>query len=84
MNDLNPILYTIRPGDTLYNLAIQYGTTVQELINTNLALDPYNLRVGQQIYIYPHYNKYSNDYWISINQINLLRQMDLVWEQHIM
>lgn len=26
MNDLNPILYTIRPGDTLYNLAIQYGT----------------------------------------------------------
>lgn len=46
MNDLNPILYTIRPGDTLYNLAIQYDTTVQELINTNLALDPYNLRVG--------------------------------------
>lgn len=84
MNDLNPILYTIRPGDTLYNLAIQYGTTVQELINTNLALDPYNLRVGQQIYIYPHYNNYSNDYWISINQVNLLRQMDLVWEQHIM
>lgn len=52
MNDLNPILYTIRPGDTLYNLA----TTVQDLINTNLALDPYNLRVGRQIYIYPNYN----------------------------
>lgn len=84
MNDLNPILYTIRPGDTLYNLAIQYGTTVQDLIDTNLALDPYNLRVGQQIYIYPGYNNFSNDYWVSVNQLNLQRNMDLVWEQHIM
>ena len=58
MNNTNPILYTIKPGDTLYNIANQYGTTVQELINTNLALDPYNLRVGQQIYIYPNFNSY--------------------------
>lgn len=79
MNDLNPILYTIQPGDTLYNLAIQYGTTVQELINTNLALDPYSLRVGQQIYIYPGFNN-----CISRNQVDLLNQMNLVWEQHIM
>lgn len=50
MNDY-PVLHTIKPGDTLYNLAIMYGTTVQEIINTNLALDPYNLRIGQQIYI---------------------------------
>ncbi len=28
---MNPILYTIRPGDTLYNLAIQYGTTVEDI-----------------------------------------------------
>lgn len=78
MNDLNPILYTIRPGDTLYNLATQFGTTVQDIINTNLSLDPYNLRIGQQIYIYP------NSYWVSINQVNLLKQMNLAWEQHIM
>ena len=51
MNNINPIVYTIKPGDTLYNLAIQYGTTVQDIINNNLALDPYSLRVGQQIYI---------------------------------
>lgn len=84
MNDLNPILYTIRPGDTLYNIAIQYGTTVQELMDTNLALNPYDLRVGQQIYIYPRYNSYSNDYWISINHVNLLTQMNLMWLEHIM
>lgn len=78
MNDLNPIVHIIKPGDTLYNLANQYGTTVQELINTNLALDPYNLRVGQKIYIYP------NNYCISRVQVELLKTMNLVWEQHIM
>lgn len=46
MNDY-PVLHTIKPGDTLYNLAIMYGTTVQEIMNTNSALDPYNLRIGQ-------------------------------------
>ena len=83
MNDINPILYTIKPGDTLYNLAMQYGTTVQDIIGTNLALEPYNLRVGQRIYIYPDYNQ-NNDYWVSRNEVRLLEQMNLVWEQHIM
>lgn len=76
---MNPILYTIRPGDTLYKLAMQYGTTVQSIIDVNMALNPYNLRVGQQIYIYPNH-----EYWISMNQVELIRQMNLVWEQHIM
>lgn len=81
MNNSNPIIYTIRPGDTLYNLAMQYGTTVQELMNNNLSLDPYNLRVGQQIYIYPNF---SNNFWMSVNQVNLLEQMNLAWLQHVM
>ena len=79
MNEINPILYTIRPGDTLYKLAMQYGTTVQSIIDNNMALNPYNLRVGQQIYIYPNH-----EYWISMNQVQLIKQMNLVWEQHIM
>ena len=83
MNEMNPILYTIRPGDTLYNLAMQYGTTVQNIIDTNVALNPYNLRVGQQIYIYPN-DVQIPSYWVSMNQVQLLKQMNLVWEQHIM
>lgn len=83
MNEMNPILYTIRPGDTLYNLAMQYGTTVQNIIDSNMALNPYNLRVGQQIYIYPN-DVQNPSYWISMNQVQLLKQMNLVWEQHIM
>ena len=83
MNEINPILHIIQPGDTLYNLAMQYGTTVQDIMDNNIALNPYNLRVGQQIFIYPNYEQDSN-YWISIHQVKLLEQMNLVWEQHIM
>ena len=43
MNNSTPILHIIRPGDTLYNLALMYNTTVKDIININLALDPYNL-----------------------------------------
>ena len=60
-----------------------YGTTVQEILNTNLALDPYCLRVGQEIYIYPHSNN-PYDYWISINQVNLLLNMNLAWLEHVL
>lgn len=83
MNNSDPILHTIRPGDTLYHLANMYGTTVQEIMDTNLALDPYSLRVGQQIYIYPHFNN-PYDYWISIHQVNLLRNMNLAWLEHVL
>lgn len=82
MNETNPILHTIRPGDTLYNLAVMYCTTVQNIIDTNMPMDPYNLRIGQQIYIYPNCNQ--NNYGISLNEVRLLQQMNLVWEQHIM
>lgn len=78
---MNPILYVIRPGDTLFNLANKFGVTVQEIVNSNLALDPYNLRVGQQIYIYP---RLPSNYWWNIHQVDLLKRMNLVWEQHIM
>ena len=82
MDYSTPIIHTIRPGDTLYSLALMYGTTVQEIINNNLALDPYNLRVGQQIYIFPNSNN-PNDYWISVNEVNLLSNMNLAWLEHI-
>lgn len=82
MNNINPIVYIIQPGDTLYNIAIRFGTTVQNLINMNLDLEPYNLRVGQRIYIYPN-NQVMNN-CISQNQVQLINEMNLVWEQHIM
>ncbi len=43
--------YTIRPGDTLYMLAIRYNTTVEAIMRLNPGIDPNNLQVGQVICI---------------------------------
>lgn len=44
-------LYTIKAGDTLYNLALQYNVTVQEIIAANPGIDPNRLQIGQVICI---------------------------------
>ena len=41
--------YTVKPGDTLYNLAIQYRIPIHIIMMHNPGLDPYNLQVGQKI-----------------------------------
>jgi LysM repeat protein len=44
-------MYTIRSGDTLYNLARKYDITLYELLNANKSINPYNLQIGQVICI---------------------------------
>lgn len=39
--------HVVRSGDTLWRLAQQYGTTVQELVNLNEIANPDLIRVGQ-------------------------------------
>lgn len=43
--------YTIKSGDTLYNLAIKYNTTVEAIMALNPGIDPNNLQIGQVICI---------------------------------
>lgn len=43
--------YVIRYKDTLGNIALFYNTTVQDILNSNLGIDPNALQVGQQICI---------------------------------
>ena len=43
--------YTIRSGDTLYNLAIRFNTSVDAIIRANPGINPNNLQIGQVICI---------------------------------
>lgn len=43
--------YTVRSGDTLYAIALRYGTTVQQLVSLNNISNPNLIRVGQVLRI---------------------------------
>lgn len=47
----NYFLYTIKAGDTLYKLSITYGVSLSSIFEANPGVDPYQLRIGQQIKI---------------------------------
>lgn len=44
-------LYTIRTGDTLSNLAVRFGITVEAILAANPGIDPLRLQIGQVICI---------------------------------
>lgn len=51
---LNPMytgyaVHTIRPGDTIYRLAVSYGTSVRAIETANPDLDPFNLTAGSSV-----------------------------------
>ena len=56
------IQYTIQPGDNLWDLAEEYGTTVDDIMAANPGIDPYNLQVGQIIWIDPPRGGYRGGY----------------------
>lgn len=43
--------YVVQPGDTLFSIAIQFGVTVDDLINANTLANPNILSTGTEIYI---------------------------------
>lgn len=43
--------YQIQPGDTLVKIARQYETTVDLIMSANPSIQPYNLQIGQTIYV---------------------------------
>jgi LysM repeat protein len=46
-----PRTYTVKPGDSLYVIAIKYGTTVAALASLNNIADPNNIKIGQVLNI---------------------------------
>ncbi|HHY90978.1 MAG TPA: LysM peptidoglycan-binding domain-containing protein [Clostridiales bacterium] len=48
---LGYVIYTIRPGDTLYQIARRHYTTVAAIATANPGINPYNLQIRQQIVV---------------------------------
>jgi LysM repeat protein len=48
-----PIIYVIEEGDTLLALAIDRGTTVEEILALNPRIQPALLQIGQQVILPP-------------------------------
>lgn len=44
-------IHTVRAGDTVYNLANAYSSSVNGIIAANPGIDIYNLRIGQKLII---------------------------------
>lgn len=75
------ITHIIKQGDTLYNLAKQNNTTVQNILNYNphiIPYSPYNLPVGATLTICNQDNN-----CMSIPNVNLLTTLNNLWEQHV-
>ena len=45
------IIYVVQPGDTLYDLARRFGTTVDAIVAANDIQDPNLIYVGQMLRI---------------------------------
>ena len=43
------IIYFVQPGDTLWNIAKRYKTTVDDIVAASGITNPDKLRVGQKI-----------------------------------
>jgi LysM repeat protein len=45
------IIYIVKPGDTLYKIAMRYGTYIKNLIDFNYLSAPYIIYPGQQLVV---------------------------------
>lgn len=84
------LMYVIRYGDTLWQLARRYKTTVPMILSYNPNLEPYHLQVGSKIIICPGRDLDFHTDNIKpficpepYNKIELINKMRLVWEQHV-
>jgi len=55
----NGIYYSIKQGDSLWKISNQYNLSVEKIMRDNNISSPYNLKVGQKLFI-PRYSSASN------------------------
>jgi LysM repeat protein len=50
-SDGQHVMWTVKPGDTLFSIATQFGTSVKELERLNPTINPAALQVGQTLIV---------------------------------
>lgn len=50
------MIYTVKQGDTIYQIAREYGSTIADIVNANGLTRPDSLVVGQNLFIPPTTN----------------------------
>lgn len=56
--DYSIIMYIVKKDDTLWKIAKQFGSTIEDIVRTNGIEDENNINVGQKLFI-PYYSKTS-------------------------
>ena len=56
--DYSLIIYIVKPGDTLWSIAKNLKSTLEDIIKANAIEDENNIKVGEKLYI-PRYVKYA-------------------------
>ncbi|WP_251861421.1 LysM peptidoglycan-binding domain-containing protein [Clostridium sp. Marseille-Q2269] len=47
------VIYTVRPGDSLYSIAKKFGTSIKELVMFNYLTPPYVIYPNQHLVVVP-------------------------------
>ncbi|WMJ84540.1 LysM peptidoglycan-binding domain-containing protein [Oscillospiraceae bacterium LTW-04] len=81
-------LYTVRPGDSLWQIAQRFHTSIPEIVLLNPELDINNLSIGQTLCIPQEYNPYKTPmqpvpFCISTTEQTLSNHLRMLWEQHV-
>lgn len=79
--------HIIRPYDSIWQLAQQYGTTAEAIIRLNPGLDPYHMYVGQAVCVRPGGMAGAAGMpaagCICKAEVDLRNTMRTLWEQHV-
>lgn len=55
-DDYSVLMYIVKPGDSLWNIAKEFGSTIEEIVRLNNIEDENIINDGDKIYI-PHYSQ---------------------------
>ena len=60
--DYSIVIYIVKKGDTLWNIAKEFGSTVDDIVRVNGIEDSNRINIGQKIYI-PKFDRISENFY---------------------